>query len=201
MTKWISPIFSDARNALGKSVVFSNWKGRPYFRSYVIPANPRTNKQKAHRAVMKELVKRWQQIAVSESIKSAWDKEALSYQISGYNLFVKYGRLSKIEVPSTGTAGSPITITYTLGLPANKARIYVYDGSTWTDITPAEGLSSEPNSTLEWTPPSAGTYEFYIADGDVLVEGDSAPQPYQAITKWSPDETNGVAKEAKCVVS
>jgi len=33
MAKWISPIFSDARNKLGDAVVFSNWKGRSYFRS------------------------------------------------------------------------------------------------------------------------------------------------------------------------
>ena len=96
---------------------------------------------------------------------------------------------------------STLYLSFTLGLPANKARIYVYDGTTWSDITPAEGLSSEPDSTMEWTPSSAGTYYFFIADKDVLVSGDSPPQEYQAITKWSPDEANGVAKEAKCVVS
>jgi len=201
MPKWKSPLFTDIRNAIGDSVVFSVWKGRGYFRSYVIPANPRTNKQKAHRDVLRQLVKRWQAIIDTEAKKSAWNKEALPFLISGFNLFIKYGRKSKIEVPSTGSAGSAITITYTLGLPASKARIYVFDGSTWTDITPSEGLSEDPNSTLQWTPEAAGTYYFFIADKDVLVEGDSPPQEYQAITKWSPDEVNGVAKEAKCVVS
>jgi len=201
MPKWKSPLFTDIRNAIGDSVVFSNWKGRGYFRSYVIPANPRTNKQKAHRDVLRKLVKRWQAIIDTEDKKQAWNAEALPFLISGFNLFIKYGRKSKIEVPSTGSAGSPITITYTLGLPASKAAIYVYDGSTWNDITPSEGLSEEPNSTMQWTPSSAGTYFFFIADKDVLVSGDSPPQEYQAITKWSPDEANGVAKEAKCVVS
>lgn len=201
MPKWISPLFTDARNALGKSVVFSSWKGRSYFRSYVIPANPRTNKQKAHRDVMTKLVKRWQAVIDTDDKKAAWNAEALPYLISGFNLFIKYGRRSKISVPATGSVGSALTITYTLGLPAAKAKIYVYDGTTWADITPAEGLSEDPDSTLEWTPTAAGTYEFYIADGDVLVSGDAAPQPYQAITKWMPDITNGVAKEAKCVVS
>ena len=201
MAKWKSVVFTDIRNKLGDSVVFSSWKGRGYMRSYVIPANPRTNKQLAHRAVLKELVKRWQEVINTTDKKSAWNAEALPYLISGFNLFVKYGRKSKISVPATGSAGSPITITYTLGLPATKAAIYVYDGSSWTDITPSEGLSSDPDSTIQWTPSSAGTYYFFIADKDILVSGDSSPQDYQAITKWMPDETNGVAKEAKCVVS
>jgi len=201
MAKWKSPIFSDIRNKLGDSVVFSNWKGRGYFRSYVIPANPRTNKQQAHREVLKNLVKRWQAIIDTADKKQAWNNEALPYLISGFNLFVKFGRKSKISVPSTGTTTAPVTITYTLGLPANKAKIYAYDGTNWTDITPAGGLSDQPNSTFDHTFSVAGTYEIYIADGDVLVSGDTAPQPYQAITKWEPDEVNGVAKEAKITIT
>ncbi len=201
MPKWKSPLFTDIRNAIGDSVVFSVWKGRPYFRSYVIPANPRTNKQKAHRDVLRQLVKRWQAIIDTDAKKAAWNAEALPFLISGFNLFIKYGRKSKISCPESGTAGSAITITYTLGLPASKAAIYVLHDSTLEDITPAEGLSEEPDSTISYTPPSAGTYYFFIADKDVLVSGDSPPQEYQAITKWAPDEVNGVAKEAKCVVS
>ena len=203
MAKWVSPLFTDIRNKLGDAVVFSIWKGRPYFRSYVKPANPNTLKQQAHRDVHKKLVKRYQEIAADADVKSAWNLEALPYQLSGYNLFVKFGRLSKISCPGTasGTGSATVEITYTLGLPASKARIYRYDGTTWEDVTPAEGLSSEPNSTFTDTIDTSGTYEYYIADADVLVEGDSAPQPYQAITKWSPDEANGVAKEAKVEVT
>ena len=42
MAKWISPLFADIRNKLGDSVIFSNWKGRPYFRKYAKPSNPKT---------------------------------------------------------------------------------------------------------------------------------------------------------------
>ncbi|MHC1611633.1 MAG: hypothetical protein ACXQTW_08615 [Candidatus Methanospirareceae archaeon] len=201
MPKWTSPIFTDIRNALGESVVFSMWKGRPYMRSWVKPANPRTAKQQAHRDVLRQLVKRWQDVIDTAEKKAAWNAEALSYNITGFNLFTKFGRKSSISCPGTGSTGSAVTITYTLGLPATKAAIYAFDGSTWEDITPPEGLESGENKTFEHTFDSAGTYEIFIADKDVLVEGDTAPQPYQAITKWSPDVVNGVAKEAKIVIS
>lgn len=203
MAKWKSVIFSDIRNKLGEQVVFSIWKGRGYMRTYVIPANPRTNKQQAHRAVMEKLVKRWQAIIDTEAKKSAWNAVALPDLISGFNLFIKEGRKSRISVPATasGTGSATITVTYTLGLPAQYAKIYRFDGTNWKDVTPAEGLSDAPNSTFDDTVTASGTYEYYIADSRVLVSGDAAPQPYQAITKWEPDEVNGVAKEAVCTAT
>ncbi|RKX53672.1 MAG: hypothetical protein DRP50_05530 [Thermotoga sp.] len=195
-------MFSELLNKLGDQIVGSKWKGRGYFRSYVIPANPKTNKQEAHRAVMQELVKRCQAVVLDDAdVKAAWDNEALPLLISGYNLFVKYGRLSKISVPATGSAGSDITITYTCGIPISKAGIIRYDGSTWEIVADKGTLEAGKDKTITDPSMSAGTYEYYIADLDVLVEGDSSPMEYQAVTKWEPDETNGVAKEAKCVVS
>jgi len=201
--KWISPLFTDIRNALGESVVFSNWKGRGYFRSYVKPANPRTNAQQAHRDVMKKLVARWKEIVTTNDIKQAWNAVALDQLISGYNLFVKEGRKSKISCPGTasGTGSATVTVTYTLGLGAADAAIYMFDGSTWQDVTPAEGLSAGEDQTIDVEITTSGTYYFFIADKRVLVPGDTAPQAYQAITKWAPDELNGVAKEAKCEVT
>lgn len=199
MAKWKSPIFSDIRNKLADNVVFSMWKGRPYFRSYVIPANPRSKAQQANRDVFAKLVKRWQEVVGTSEARTAWNQKALEKLILGYNLFLQEGRKSAIEATvSSAWDGSSATIeiTYTLGFSASSARIYRYDGTNYTDITPSGGLSATPNSTLTDQVSAEGTYEYFIADGDVLVEGDSAPQAYQAITKWAPDITNGVAKEA-----
>jgi len=203
LPKWISPLFTDIRNALGDSVVFSNWKGRGYFRGYVKPANPRTVKQQAHRALMKALVARWKEIATTNDIKQAWNNVALPLQISGYNLFVKEGRLSEISVPATasGAGSATVTVTYTLGLGASDARIFRFDGTTWVDVTPSGGLQAGQNNTFDDTVTLSGTYYYFIADGRVLVSGDSAPQPYQAISKWSLDLVNGTIIEAKCNVT
>jgi hypothetical protein len=201
MPKWISPLFTDARNALGDSVVFSNWKGRSYFRSYVIPANPRTLKQQANRNVLKELVKRWQSIKGDADAVAAWNKAALPYQISGYNLFTKFGRLSKVSCPATGQVNVPFTVTYTCGIPIADAGLYVFDGTNWIDKTPAAGLEAGVDKTVSITLGTAGTYYIFLAYKKVLKPGDTAPKGYQAITKWMPDYTTGLAKEAKIVIS
>ena len=200
MAKWFSVLFSDVRKKLGDQVVFSNWKGRGYMRTWVKPANPRTNKQKANRGHQKKLVQRWQEISGDTDVKSAYNNRALDYQISGYNLFIKFGRKSSIECPATGSVGTAITITYTCEFLTGEAGIYVKkpDG-TIEDITPAEGLST--SGSISYTPDTAGDYEFWIALKSVLKTGDTAPQEYQMVNKWKPDYTQGIAVEAKCTVS
>jgi len=200
--KWKSVLFSELNGKLGDQIVGARWKGRGYFRSYIIPANPKTNAQTAHRAVLAELVKRCQEVVLDDADrKAAWNTRALPQLISGYNLFVKYGRMSAISVPTTGSAGGDITITYTCGIPLASAGIIRYDGSNWEIIADKGELEAGENKTFTDESVPAGTYYYFLADLDVLVSGDSSPQEYQAVTKWKPDESNGVADEAKCVVS
>jgi len=203
MAKWVSPILTDIRNQVGRSVVFSIWKGRGYFRQYVKPANPKTAKQRAHRDVMRQLVKRWQQIIDTPEKKAAWNTIGLlEGNITGYNVFTKYGRKSRISCPGSASVNDTITITYTLGLPAAVAMIVARkpDGSLEI-VADAGTLEAGENKTVTYQVTSSGKYEFYIADSRVLVEGDTAPVEYQMITKWTPDEVNGVAKAAECEVS
>lgn len=200
MVKWTSPVISDASGQLAESVVFSRWKGRSYMRTYVKPANPKTDKQVANRDVFDKLVKRYQSLATDTNVKSAWNERALEYRISGFNLFMKFGRSSWIKIstydlPSGTTYPIDITVTYKCGIPLSEARVYVFDGTTWTDITPSEGLSAEGSFT--YTVSAAGTYEFFLATNKVLKIGDTSPQHYQAVTKWFPDETMLGAKEAR----
>jgi len=200
MAKWVSSLFSDVRGKVADQVTFSIWKGRGYFRKYVKPANPRTAKQRAHRAVFKNLVKRYQELMADPDVKSAWNNRALERLISGFNLFVSWGRSSEISVSPesvTGGASTTVTITYKCGIPLSEARVYMFDGSTWTDITPAEGLSESGSFDYTFTPESGKEYTFWIASNAVLKSGDTSPQPYQAVTKWKPDETIPGAKEAK----
>lgn len=203
MAKWTSPILTDVRNQIGKSVVFSSWKGRSYFRSYVVPVNPKTLKQQANRAVHALLVKRWQEIATTEDIKSAWNAiGAAESNVTGYNVFIKYGRKSKISCPASATVNSTITITYTCGIPLAFAFIAaVLPNGTIEIIAQPGTLQAGENQTVTYTVSSAGTYQFYIADSRVLVSGDTPPKNYQLITKWMPDYATGTAKAAECVVS
>ena len=194
MAKWVSPILTDIRNKLGNSVIFSNWKGRAYFRKYARPANPRTNKQIAQRETFKKLVKRFQEIEVNASEKEAWDNKATPYMMSGFNLFMSRGRKSYIEASSdTANVNGSVTITYSIGFPVDEATIVIYkDGSYY-----GEQQISTASGSFTYTFSEAGTYEFWIAEKDIQ---DPNGHPSR-ITKWKPDPNIPGAKECKVTVS
>ena len=200
--KWKSVLFSELSNKLGDQIVGARWKGRGYFRSYVIPANPKSDKQVAQRDHLDKILKHWQsEIGDDADYKAAWNAEALPLLISGCNLVVKYGCKSKISSPPTGTADSPVNITYTCGVPLAKAAMFKITDSTVTEVAAKGTLEAGDDKIKATGNLAAGTYYFYIADADVLKEGDSWPQIYQGVTKWKADDTVPGAKEAKCVVS
>jgi len=200
--KWKSVLFSELSNKLGDQIVGARWKGRGYFRAYVIPANPKSLKQRANRDCLDKILKQCQAEVLDDvDIKAAWNETALPLAISGYNLFCKYGRLSKIACPTTGTADSPVELTYTCGIPLAKAGLFKITDSTVTEVVAIGALEAGEDKTVNTGNLAAGTYYFFIADGTVLKGADAWPQIYQGVTKWKPDEANGVALEAECVVS
>lgn len=200
--KWKSVLFSELSNKLGNQIVGARWKGRGYFRSYTIPANPKSLKQQANRDCMDKILKQCQAEVLDDAdIKAAWNEMALPLAISGYNLFVKYGRLTKIACPATGSADSPLTITYTCGIPLAKAGLFKITDSTVTEVAAVGALEAGEDKTVNTGNLAAGTYFFFIADGTVLKGADAWPQIYQGVTKWKPDEANGVALEATSVIS
>ena len=200
--KWKSVLFSELSNKLGDQIVGARWKGRGYFRSYVTPANPKSDKQVAVRDTLDKILKHWQsEIGDDADIKAAWNEEALPLLISGCNLVVKYGCKSKISCPTTGTADSPVEITYTCGVPLAKAAMFKITDSTVTEVVAKGGLEAGDDKTVNTGNLAAGTYYFYIADAEVLKGADAWPQLYQGVTKWKADDTIPGANEAQCVVS
>jgi hypothetical protein len=196
MAKWKSPLFSDIRNKLGENVVFSMWKGRPYMRSYVVPANPNSLKQQANRDQMAKIVAMYQaNIKGDESIAAAWDVEALPALISGYNRFCSYGRkvtLGVLDLSAT-TISIPVTAS---AIPADRLAVMIYDLNTTTYKLPTSkrglGTYTEADFT-EWVP-AAGDL-IYIADTKVLDGADieSTAALYKAVNHWKMKEATGVA--------
>jgi len=72
--------------AFGKSIVASSYRGKPYFRTYVVPRNPRTESQQRHRAFFKRALREWR--GLSKPQRDFYDRFAEDMQLSGYNLFV-----------------------------------------------------------------------------------------------------------------
>jgi len=196
MAKWKSPLFSDIRNKLGENVVFSMWKGRPYMRSYVVPANPKSLKQQANRDQMAKIVAMYQaNIKGDESIAAAWDVEALPALISGYNRFCSYGRkvtLGVLDLSAT-TISIPVTAS---AIPADRLAVMVYDLNTTTYLLPTSkrGLGTYTEADYTGWTPAAGDL-IYIADTKVLDGEDieSTAALYKAVNHWKKNEATGVA--------
>ena len=185
MATWKSPIFSDIRNKLGENVVFSMWKGRPYMRSYVKPANPETNGQTANRLHMAQLVSIWQgYIKVTPATLTLWNAAALSQLISGYNRFVKGMR--GLVISSVTLAHGTFTLTIDSSkLPANELQLYTLvtgGGSVKKGPLCTAGAKTSADWIDAWTP----------ASGDIIYVIDTKVQGATVITPANLDDYGAV---------
>ena len=86
MPKVTAPLLSfGAKGQIGNAQVYSSWKGIPYARRYVVPANPKTAKQTSNRAV-------WQMLNAAflyapAAVKQAFDAYAIGKPLTGRNKF------------------------------------------------------------------------------------------------------------------
>jgi len=89
MAKTSGPLLSfDARASVGKTIVYSNWKGIPYARRWVQPANPNTSGQQAVRNVFKWLMSVWSYMPAE--VTEAWNAYAAGQPLTGRNAFAKF---------------------------------------------------------------------------------------------------------------
>ena len=196
MATWKSALFTDIRNKLGESVVFSMWKGRPYFRSYVRPANPNSLKQKANRAQLANIVAMYQaNIKGDADLEAAWNAEALSRQISGYNAFTKFGRGTMFGTVNLAAGSLSVEVTEST-IPEDRMAIMVYDlsGTTYLLPTTKRGVGTYTAADFTAYTPAAGDL-IYVVDTKVIKDGDTAATAalYKACSHWVINETLGTA--------
>lgn len=136
-----APIISEARGAVA-DCVFSVWKGRPYIRQRVIPANPQSDDQTAVRESLARCVELWQ--SLEKDITNVQDAYATGYRMSGFNNFIKDNRAAeqaetelKITPPNKeidpvaaltdagGGASGSIILTWTGGTVGTTFKVYV----------------------------------------------------------------------------
>jgi len=130
-----SPLIAGA-SGKAADAVFANWKGRPYVRQRVTPANPKTAAQLAIRDSMTEAVALWNQL--SSTLKNAFALGAVPKQYSGYNDWVALNRkliqdASGLRMPRRDLADTgayiniPVDFAYDTEPDPGHARF------TWTD--------------------------------------------------------------------
>lgn len=96
MAKVTMPLLSgDASGTVAKAMVFSKWKGRNYVRKYVIPSYSNTPGQANIREIITDASRAWSlgstvgAVTINPAYKTAYNTAATTYQISGFNLFIK----------------------------------------------------------------------------------------------------------------
>jgi len=73
MAKVTAPLLSlGASGKIANTLVASVWKGIPYMRQYVVPANPQTTDQVAHRNAFTAAVAAWRNYITGALAREAW---------------------------------------------------------------------------------------------------------------------------------
>jgi hypothetical protein len=91
MARTTGPLMSlDASGSIAKTLTFAKWKGRPYVRQLVTPANPRSVAQYYNRAMMAFLSQQWATIA--GGFQATFDDIAKQMTVSPFNAYTSYNR-------------------------------------------------------------------------------------------------------------
>jgi len=88
MVKLHGPCMSlAASRSIANIITFSNWKGRPYARQLVTPANPKSVLQVSTRAMMRFLSQAW--ASIGSTPQGSWDDKAAALNVSPFNAYIR----------------------------------------------------------------------------------------------------------------
>lgn len=88
MSRTTAPLLSfDARGQIAKTQVYASWKGRPYARRYVIPANPNSAEQQVTRNTFTWLNNVWRMMP--GAMRDGWDAYADVNRFTATNGWIK----------------------------------------------------------------------------------------------------------------
>lgn len=173
MARVTGPLHSDtASGTFAKSLTFSGWKGRPYVRERVIPANPKAPKQVGVRSMMAFLATQWAIILATAG--TTWHAAAMAKSISDFNEYVS-ANLKRwqnwqgptIASPAAGTSAGQTITTQTLTGGVGQTNIAL----AWTTNAADWGIailrSAAAITAPDWTqviavvpPTSAGVLTY-----------------------------------------
>jgi len=107
MAKVTAPLLSfGARGTIAKVQTYASWRGVPYVRRHVIPANPKTIGQVLTRDIFKALNVRWK--TGGPLLRAPWDRFAVGQSFLGFNQYIgKNVNLTRGDVDMDSYIGSP----------------------------------------------------------------------------------------------
>jgi hypothetical protein len=176
MATLTGPLLSfSARKSIGKTLVYSSWKGIPYSRQHVIPANPNTADQQEVRNVFAWLQRVW---AYAPALATeGWDAYASGQPMTGRNAFAKF---------NVGPLQGETTLANFIMSPAAKSGP-VAAGATFTggalQITAAITAPSLPSGWTIYSGIAACIPEQNPQSGQLfsIVAGEDLSSTYEVI--------------------
>jgi len=179
MAKIRGPLLSfSGGGSIGKAVTFSKWKGIPYTRQYVIPANPQTVDQMARRDIFSWLNLLYR--AMTADLIAPWDASVVGRPLTPRNQFLKTNLQPLVValntsglVASPGVAAGPAPSAFNAatGGAAGEVDIDITEG------TLPDGWSVD-TATL-WMM-KAGAITLATFDPEIQSNTISSPGPYSA---------------------
>lgn len=145
------------------NVVFGTWKGRPYIRRHVIPANPETEGRRYQKNLMKKVVAWWHDIP--DSLKTWCGTMAQNYGISGANLFVRDNVRAMAAEPAEDEPLAPATSPV----------------SALEDFAAVTGDGASKTINISWTDPEVEDFD-YLA---LYYEKADTPDGVSALVEYS----------------
>lgn len=161
-----APLLSmGATGQIGKSMVFGTWKGVPYARRYVTPANPRSTEQTLTRTVFSFLNDVYK-VAPSNT-RATWQRFAVGKPLTDRNAFLKFNNGLLREATSLdgmvfspgafGGLSAPVVVT-----PANDSVIVT--AAAPDPLPPGWTVTRFIAAMIKEQDPHSGT-EFEIIEG------------------------------------
>lgn len=143
MSKVTAPLLSfGASGQVGKSVVFSTWRGIKYARRHVVPANPQTTSQTFQRSSFAQLREAWKRM--SGDGRAPWTAYSAGRPFTGMNAFIGENRLAiGTDADMQAFEGSPGSGG---GLPPATVAAVAGGSSGEIDVT-----LTYPAAPVDWT--------------------------------------------------
>jgi hypothetical protein len=162
MAKTTAPLLSfGAGGAIAKTQVYASWKGIPYVRRYVIPANPQSTGQTETRSVFTTLTQMWKNLT-SDSI-APWLAFATGKPLTDRNAYLKFnvkllrpgsdytdyigsaGAGGGVPLASFGATGSSGTISTTVTAPTPPT------GWSLDSVVATARINDDPHTTTDYS--------------------------------------------------
>lgn len=169
MAKPTGPLLSlTASGTIADTLTYSRWKGRPYIRTRVIPANPQTAEQSKTRNTFSWASDQWKNAPTLG--RAPWDRFAQGQVLSGRNAFI--GKQTNILravtvvdtwVGSPGAKGGLAAVSLALTPAALQMTVDVTVPTAPTNWT----LTSAIGALLEQQDPQSATGINMVALEDV----------------------------------